>query len=323
MRVIVIDETGPPEVLRHEDRPMPVPVPGWVLIRVKAFGLNRSELFTRRGLSPTVSLPRVPGIEAVGVVEAAPSGEFEPGQTVATAMGGMGRRFDGSYAEYTCVPAGQVLAIDTSLDWPTLAALPEMMQTAWGSLHEALLIAPGQTLLIRGGTSSVGFAAATLAKRHGLTVAATTRRPERRDALRDNGADHVFIDSGTIAADVRKVFPGGVDHVLELVGTTTLLDSLRTAGRHGVVCMTGMVGNEWEIDRFSPMGAIPTAVRLTSYAGGAEDFMRTPLQDFVRDIEAGRMRVRIDTVFTLDRIVEAHEHMEANRALGKVVVVTE
>ena len=321
MKAVVIHEAGGPDVLKLEERPVPTPEPGWVLIRVKAFGLNRSELFTRQGHSPTVKFPRILGIEAVGIVEAAPGGEFELGAVVATAMGGMGRDFDGSYAEYTCVPAGQIQQIDTSLGWSVLGALPEMIQTAWGSLHTALRLEPGHSLLIRGGTTSVGLAAAVLAKKHGATVAATTRRPERDTLLRENGADHVFIDSGSIIDDVKDVFGDGVDRILELVGTTTLLDSLKCASRHGIVCMTGMVGNEWELARFSPMGAIPTSVCLTTYAGGADDFVKTPLREFIAELESGRTKVRIGQVFGLDEIIEAHRAMEEDRAGGKIVIV--
>ena len=322
MRAAVIEVAGGPEALKLQERPVPAPEAGWVLIKVMAFGINRSELFTRQGHSPSVRFPRILGIEAVGQVVEAPGGEFPEGQTVATAMGGMGRQFDGSYAEYTCVPASQVQALETKLDWPALAALPEMLQTAWGSLHTALQLERGQTILIRGGTTSVGLAAAVLAKKHGATVAVTTRRPEREAMLRENGADHVFVDNGELAASVRRVFEGGVDRVLELVGTTTLLDSLKAAARHGVVCMTGMVGNKWDFDRFAPMEAIPTSVKLTTYAGEASDFVRTPLQDFVQEIEDGRTVVRIGKVFQLAEIVEAHRCMEENRAQGKIVVLT-
>ena len=321
MKAVVIYEAGGPDVLKIESRPIPEAKAGWVLIKVKAFGLNRSELFTRQGHSPNVGFPRILGIEAVGVVEAAPGAEFRPGDKVATAMGGMGRTFDGSYAEYTLAPVTQVQKLETELDWPTLGALPEMIQTAWGSLHTALRIAPGQTLLIRGGTTSVGLAAALLAKKHGLQVISTTRKPEREAMLRENAADGVIIDGGAIANEVRRRVPGGVDRVLELVGTTTLLDSLQSSAKHGVVCMTGMVGDRWQLESFSPMGAIPTAVNLTTYAGGAEDFMATPLQEFIGEVEQGRTKAPIGRVLPIGEIVEAHRAMEENRAQGKIVVV--
>jgi NADPH:quinone reductase-like Zn-dependent oxidoreductase len=115
---------------------------------------------------------------------------------------------------------------------------------------------------------------------------------------------------------------GGVDKILELVGTTTLGDSLQCAGERGIVCMTGMVGDKWWFDQFSPMDVIPTAVNLTIYSGGSPDFMRTPLRDLVAQVEAGTLRVNIGKVFRLDEIAEAHRCMESNKAGGKIVVVT-
>jgi NADPH:quinone reductase-like Zn-dependent oxidoreductase len=322
MKAVVIHHAGGPEVLNLEDRPMPAPKPGWVLIRVRAFGLNRSELFTRQGHSPNVQFPRILGIEAVGEVVEASGGGLAPGDKVATAMGGMGRVFDGGYAEYTLVPASQVQTVETGLDWATLGALPEMVQTAYGSVNKSLRLQAGQTLLIRGGTTSVGLTAAVLAKRLGATVIATTRKSEREAMLKANGADHVVIDGGQIADAVRDLIPTGVDAVLELIGTTTLLDSLAATAQGGVVCMTGMVGDSWEFERFSPMGAIPTAVSLTTYAGGAEDFMATPLQDFINMVESGGAKVPIGKVFNIDEIVEAHRTMEQNKAGGKIVMTT-
>jgi NADPH:quinone reductase-like Zn-dependent oxidoreductase len=322
MKAAVMYAPGGPEVLKVESRPIPSPQAGQVLIRIKAFGLNRSELFTRQGLSPDVHFPRILGIEGVGIVEEAPGGEFKKGETVATVMGGMGRQFDGSYAEYTCVPARQLQVIHSQLPWETLGAVPEMLQTAWGSVFKALALKKAEHLLVRGGTTSVGLAAAAIAKKFGAHVTSTTRNPEREALLRKSGADQIFIDSGSIAADVRKVYPGGVDKVLELVGTTSLKDSLHCARQGGIVCMTGMVGNKWSFDEFAPMEVIPTAVCLTTYDGGVEDFMQMPFDDLLQQIASGELPVQVGKVFRLDEIVEAHRVMEENRAGGKIVVLT-
>jgi NADPH2:quinone reductase len=322
MRAVVLDSPGPASALIIRELPVPTPVPGWVLIRVKAFGLNRSELHTRLGLAQGVTFPRVLGIEAVGLVAQCPGGEFAVGQQVAAMMGGMGRVFDGGYAEYTCVPVSQVLAFHSNLGWGMLGAVPEMLQTSYGSLTIGLDVRAGQSLLIRGGTSSVGMAATVLAKQRDLTVLATTRNPAKRAALTRVGVDHVLIDDGHIAGQVHAVLGHGADTALELIGTPTLPDTLRATRVHGVVCFTGMLSNEWTVRDFYPIDYIPHGVRLTSYGGDADDLPPRILQDFLDAAASGDAVIPIDHVYTLDEIVEAHRVMEAGTAAGKLVVTT-
>ena len=325
MKAIRVHRAGGPEVLEIEEIPRPEPRAGWVRIRVHAFGLNRSELFTRQGHSPSVRFPRVLGIECVGVVDDAGGTDLALGQTVAALMGEMGRAYDGGYAEYSLVLRDRVLPIRTNLAWDVLAALPETYLTAWGSVVEAMEVEAGQTLLIRGGTSSVGMAAAALAKGRGARVIATTRNPAKADGLRANGADDVIIDTGRIAEEVARRVPGGVDALLELVGTVTLLDSLRAVRPRGVVCNTGILGNSWVMDRFEPLEDIPSTVKLTTYESSTTSAERSTaaLQEIVDGVAAGRYRANIDRRFRFDEIVAAHRFMEENRGSGKLVVIVD
>jgi NADPH:quinone reductase-like Zn-dependent oxidoreductase len=321
MRAVVLDAPGSPEALRIRELPVPRAKSGWVLIEVKAFGLNRSELHTRLGLAEGVTFPRVLGIEAAGIVADCPGGEFVPGQQVAAMMGGMGRVFDGGYAQYTCVPVAQAVAFESGLDWATLGAVPEMLQTSYGSLTVGLDARPGESILIRGGTSSVGMATAVLAKRRGMTVVATTRNPSKGDALRDAGVDEVVIDDGEVAPRVREIVPDGVDKALELIGTPTLPDTLRATRVHGVVCFTGMLSNQWTVRDFYPIDYLPRGVRLAAYGGDANDLPSDVLQQFLDDVAAGVARVPVAGVYGLDEIVQAQAAMEAGSVAGKLVVV--
>lgn len=322
MKAAVIYKPGGPEAFILEERPVPVPNETQVLVRVKAFGLNRSELMTRKGLSPSVQFPRVLGIECVGEIELDPTGEFQKGQQVAALMGEMGRQYDGSYAEYTLLPKSIIIPFKSNLPWEQLGAFPEMFQTVFGSLHLALKITQGETILIRGGTSSIGMLATQIAKNEGLTVIATTRKVEKEKILRQNGADEVLIEDGQLASKVKAKFPGGVDKVLELVGTATLKDSLQSVKPGGIVCMTGMLSEEWAINDFAPMDYIPATVCLTVYDSGQITVEAKHFQNFIDDVEKGKVRLNIAKVLTLEQIAEAHRLMESNEVAGKIVITT-
>ena len=321
MKAAVTVNAGEPEVIQIYERPMPSLRDGWVLIKIQAFGLNRSEIFTRKGDSPNVKFPRVQGIECVGEIEEDPSGTYQKRQKVAAIMGGMGRDFDGGYAEYVTVPLQIVFPFESNLPWNILGAIPEMFQTVSGSLTQALEVRKGESLLIRGGTSSIGMLACQLAKHYGLTVISTTRNPDKEQHLKANGADHVLIDNGEVSGQLKSIFPEGVDKVLELIGIATLKDSLKCIRPKGIVCMTGILGGEWTMREFTPMGDIPSLGRLTVYMGEAENLNKDLLQDFIDIVSKGEITLKIDKVFKLDQIVAAHTYMESNEAKGKLVIV--
>ncbi|MCE6997522.1 zinc-binding dehydrogenase [Saccharothrix sp. S26] len=319
MRAVVLSGPGPVENLVVTELPVPQPPPGWVRVKVGAFGLNRSELHTRLGLAEGVTFPRVPGIEAVGVVDS--DCDLPLGQRVAAMMGGMGRVFDGGYAQYTVVPRGLLIPFDSDLPWEVLGAVPETLQTAYGSLTTGLDLRAGQSLLIRGGTSALGFATTALAVDLGATVLATTRRADRLDVLREHGVAHPLVDDGVVAGRVRELFPDGVDAALELVGTPTLPDTLAATKVHGTVCFTGMLSNEWIVPQFYPIEYLPKGVRLTAYGGESSDLPAEVLQRFLDQVAGGEVTLGPTTVYRLDEIRRAHDDLEHNRRVGKLVVV--
>lgn len=316
MRAIVVHAPGSPEVLQIEEREQPEPGPDQTLIRIRAFGLNRAELFTRQGHSPSVQFPRIIGIECVGEIVEDRSGRFAAGQRVATMMGGMGRSYDGSYAQFVVVPADQVLPLRSQLSWEELGAIPEMYQTANGALRHALRVQSGGTLLIRGGTSSVGMAAIGLGRALGLHVLATTRQPERLHRLREAGAAEALIDDGALAEKLKV--SGGADYLLELIGVATLDDSLQCLAEGGRLCMAGILSGSWELNRWNPMEHIPNGRYFTAYSG--EGIAADELQDIIDRIEAGELQLHRDRVFRFEEIVQAHHYMESNQATGKCVV---
>jgi NADPH2:quinone reductase len=320
MKAVVLYKTCRPEELRISEVPVPEVRPGWVLLKVKSFGLNRSELMLRayEANATYIKLPRIPGIECAAEIADPSESDFNKGQQVIALMGGMGRSFDGSYAEYTLVPSGNVFKVETTLGWEELAAIPESYFTAYGSLFESLQLTCEDTLLIRGATSALGLSAIQLAKSTGATVVASTRNEKKRGFLIKQGADNVLIDNGTITEQLFSLYPKGVNKLLELIGPATLLESARLISHHGIICSTGVLGEKGVLNNFDPIKDLPSGVCLTGF------FSNYPTQiainNIFRRINKNNLTPTISKVFSLEEIGQAHTLMESNTANGKVIV---
>lgn len=321
MKAMVLEKPCSAEEMKIKNVPIPEVREGWVLVKVKAFGINRAEIFTRQGDSPSVKLPRIIGIECVGVVENPSNSSFKKGDKVFSMMNGMGRKFDGSYAEYILIPKNQVYTLKLSEEsWEKLAAYPELYYTAYASLFRSLKLEKGETLLIRGGTGSVALAAVQLAKAINVKVAATTRSMSKEQFLKEKGVDEVIIEDEKFDENLRKLFPEGVDKVLELIGSPTLKSSLKSVKQGGTVYMTGCLG-DWVINEFEPLDDIISESYLTSFNSTyVNENVVSEMFDF---IEKYSIKPEISRVFTLDEISEAHKFLEGNKANGKVVVVVD
>jgi NADPH:quinone reductase-like Zn-dependent oxidoreductase len=326
MRAIVIKQYGGPEVLAIEECPDPQPKPGQVLIEVKAFGLNQAEIYFRKGVWGEVAA--ISGIECVGRVREDPDGRLAPGQKVMALVGGMGRSIDGSYAELVCVPGSNVVSVDTALPWTELAVIPESYATAWTSLVGILALARNQTVVIRGATSALGQAAVNIAVSLGAHVIATTRTSSRVGMLESLGAREVLLESRELAPRLRERHGEGVDAVLDIIGNTTVLDSLAMLRRGGHVCLVGFLGGGGPL-ALEPVFQIPSGTHLSVFASalvtGAAGFplSEVPFRTIVRRVAEGTYKAKPARVFPFEDIQSAHRLMESGEAGGKIVVLVD
>jgi NADPH:quinone reductase-like Zn-dependent oxidoreductase len=324
MRAIVIKQYGGPDQLAIQERPAPTPKPGQVIVEVKAFGLNRAETYMRSGAWGEVA--EITGIECVGIVRSDPDGRFTPGQKVTALMGGMGRLINGSYGELTRVSSANVVPVASNLAWEELAAIPESYATAWSAMCGNLALAPGQTVVIRGATSALGQAAVNIAVDVGARVIASTRNVKRRAALEALGAKEVLLESPDLSRRVRELHPKGVDAVLDIVGNSTVLDSLAMARRGGRVCVVGLLDHVEAIANFNPLFQMPhVGVHFScfvSWAYGTPEYPLSdvPFQAIVDRAAAGTYKAKPTRVFAFEEIEEAHRLMESGEANGKLVV---
>ncbi|MDE6379260.1 MAG: zinc-binding dehydrogenase, partial [Muribaculaceae bacterium] len=198
------------------------------------------------------------------------------------------------------------------------AAIPETFYTAYGSLIISLQISKEDILLIRGGTSTVGLAAVQLAKAIGATVIATTRSETKGALLRKYGADDVILEGKDFRKRFLDKYPKGATKVLELIGASTLRESLKVTAFHGVVCHTGLLGGVYGLKEFDPIKEIPSGVYLTGFY--SNNPTRSQIADMMKLIGKGGIHPIIARQFSLDRIADAHLLAEQRGQIGKIVV---
>lgn len=316
MKAAVIYQAGGPEQLKVEMVQKPEVKPGWSLVKVKGFGINHSEIFTRKGESPSVKFPRILGIECVGLVEESTSPSLVPGQKVVSFMGDMGRAYDGGYAEYCLLPNDNIFPIDSNLSWPEIAAIPETYYTAFMSLKN-LRVNANDKVLVRGATSGVGIAFLKLlrGKYPKIYCAGTSRSEKKRAMLEEAGFDEVIIDQDNVL-QTEKSF----DRILDLIGPAAMLDTFKHINKQGIICITGLLGNKWSFD-FEPLEQLPNSTYLTIANSG--DRNHDDVQDLFAYIEQYHVNVQPEKVFSLDEIQDAHRYLESSKSFGKVVVIND
>ena len=328
MQAWIVEEPGGPEALRRAELPDPVADSGQVHLAIEAFGLNRAEAVTRSGGSgDAVRFPRVIGIECVGTVIDAPGTDLAPGQTVAAVMGGMGREYDGSYAEQTVAPRDAVYPIETDLGWADVAAIPETFLTAWGCLHEALDLTstPTPRIVLRPGASALGRAVTQIVNHLGGDVIGITRSPEKRRSLLDAGMAEVIVSTGPVADQIRSIWPSGATGVIDTItSSATIADDLAMRAKGGRVCIAGSLAassGDGDGPGLSVAAAMvrPSVKRFSSETLRASTHTST-LQTIIDRVGAGTYETGIDSVIGFDDLRRAHADIDANAFAGKVVV---
>ncbi|MGT2935956.1 zinc-binding dehydrogenase [Streptococcus castoreus] len=309
----VVYEAGGVDKLIYQDVELPKLKKGWSLVKVKGFGLNRSEIFTRKGYSETVKFPRILGIECAGIVEK--SDVFKKGEKVVSIMGEMGREFNGSYAEYVLLPNQQIYPIDSELPWETLAAIPETYYTSYGCMKN-LKLSSNDEILVRGASSATGIAFCNLVKSNfsNVKIYGSTQNMSKKDLLIEKGFDDVILDENYVL-NSEKTF----DKILELIGPRSLKDSLKHLKSLGIICSAGQLGEQWFLEDFDPIMELKNNVYLTTFYSGNVDYDR--LQEMFQFIDDNKVIVTPEKVFRLEEIQLAHEYLESKKGFGKIVCV--
>lgn len=315
MKAVMIDKPTKGEDVVLSRTAVPEEKPGWVVVKVKAFGMNHSEEILREFevQNDYIQKPIIPGIECVGEIVKASDSGWKVGQKVVALMGGMGRSFNGSYAEYALLPIHHVFPVESELLWMDMAAIPETYFTAWGSLFQCLRLTKEDKLLVRGATCALGYVAIQLAKALGCTVVGTTHREGKMQLLKDAGCDECIIDDGSLCGKVS-----GITKALELIGIKTLKDTMMIIEQGGIVCNTGVLGKVYEWNHFDPIKDIPNGVCLTGFY--SNDPTKSVTQDIFRFMDEHQLKPLIGATYRFEDIRDACIALDSGKVNGKIVV---
>ena len=324
MRAVEIANPGGPEVLRPAQRPVPQPKPTEILVKVAAAGVNRPDVLQRMGLyavPPDAS--DLPGLEIAGEVVVSNSKNLKPGDQVCALVHG------GGYAEYCVVPEVTALPVPKGLSLVEAAALPETTFTVWANVYDRAKLAPGETLLVQGGSSGIGTTAIQMARATGNRVLATAGSDEKCAACVRLGADKAInYKTQDFAAEIKAATGGkGVNVILDMVGGDYVPKELKSLADDGrLVFIAFLRGHKSELDinevmrRRLTISGSTLRPRPVEFKGAIARSLREKIWPL---IEAGRIRPEIYKTFPLGEAAEAHRLMETSQHIGKIVLTVQ
>jgi len=323
MRAVEISRPGGPEVLKVADLPKPTAKPNEILVKVAAAGVNRPDVLQRMGQYPVPpDASPLPGLEIAGEVAelGAAAKLWKRGDKVCALVNG------GGYADYCVVPETQALPVPRGLSMVEAASLPETFFTVWGNVYDRGRLAPGESLLVQGGTSGIGVTAIQMAAATGNRVFATAGSDEKVAACVKLGAEKAFnYKTQDWAAEVRTATGGkGVDVVLDMVGGDYVPRELKCMAEEGrLVFIAFLRGPKTELNILDVMAKRLTITGSTLRPRSAE--FKGTLARNLREkiwplIEAGKIKAQVYKTFPLDQAGEAHRLMESSQHIGKIVL---
>lgn len=323
MKAIIITQHGPPEVLKLEDRESPDPAAHQVRIKVKAAGVNRPDIFQRKGnYPPPAGVPAdIPGLEVSGIVDSCGIGvtRWKPGDRVCALLGGAG------YAEYAVIDEGHCLPTPANLDFIQAASLPETVFTVWHNVFERGRLKPGEHLLVHGGSSGIGITAIQIAKAWGATVTITAGSDEKCQACLRLGADRAILYKTTDFEEILREV--GVDVILDMVGGEYIPKNTRLLKEDGrLVFINAMKGAKAEWSALDIMRRRLTITGSTLRARDG-DFKASLAQAVEQNvwpmIASGKFVPVVYKTFAMKNAADAHTLMESSQHIGKIVLVNE